>query len=129
MFTLAISQLTKLKAEADKQLETFSSDVSNNAWYALRYSNNAFAQAARSHVADMVIHVLTGEHRIDGKPVDSIDDCISLLMDRIHDSSRNLAQSSDAIISAMTIHENAAAVEIIGVLRTVKEVEGSTQRT
>ena len=104
------SMAEQAKAKCDKFAESFAKDPA----YALSWGNDAFSNAARLKVANMLVYAFTER---EGETVCTIEQARETLLDRVMNKARYPAQSTSPTSNLMEQYEAAAYAEALDELK------------
>jgi hypothetical protein len=117
MSAQALKKFTAIAEQAQAQIDKFKLELNEDPAHALTWGLDAFQNAARLRVAQMLVYGFTVK---EGSPVYTVDQAVEFLTDRILNKARYPAQSTSPTSNLMEQYEAAAYAEALDELRYMK---------
>jgi len=110
----AIKKFTAIAEQAQESIDKFKEQLNKDPAHALSWGLDAFHNAARLKVAQMLVYGFTPK---DGTTVYTVDQAVDFLTDRIMSKARWPAQNTSPTSNLMEQYEAAAYAEALDELR------------
>jgi hypothetical protein len=116
MSAKALKKFTAIAEQAQSNIDKFKADLDKDPAHALTWGLDAYQNAARLRVAQMLVYGFTVK---EGSPVYTVAQAREFLMDRILNRARYPAQSTSPTSNLMEQYEAAAYAEALDELRYI----------
>jgi hypothetical protein len=114
MSAKALKKFTAIAEQAQANIDKFKEELDKDPAHALTWGLDAFQNAARLRVAQMLVYGFTVK---EGSPVYTVEQAREFLMDRVLNKARWPAQSTSPTSNLMEQYEAAAYAEALDELR------------
>jgi hypothetical protein len=114
MSAKALKKFTAIAEQAQESIDKFKEQLDKDPAHALSWGLDAFHNAARLRVANMLVYGFTPK---DGSPVYTVEQARDFLTDRIMSKARWPAQSTSPTANLMEQYEAAAYTEALDELK------------